>query len=192
MKKIVSIIIATMMAISMFAVSVPAMAENVSSPAAVTIADGKVKTTVNGKERQGVTYKINASKPNEVTFTYNGKGTLKSWSDNLSSLGLVEGTDYTITVNKDGSETISFISRKAVTAWNNGSVVVNAVVDFDEATTKASKASKESKEKTTKAKKNTSSKSPATGASSAVLAGGVAAAGAGIAVLAAMKKKEND
>ncbi len=30
MKKIVSIIIATMMAISMFAVSVPAMAENVS------------------------------------------------------------------------------------------------------------------------------------------------------------------
>ena len=95
----------------------------------------------------------------------------------------------TITVNKDGSETISFISQKAVTAWNNGSVVVNAVVDFDEATTKASK---ESKEKTTKAKKNTSSKSPATGASSAVLAGGVAAAGAGIAVLAAMKKKEND
>ena len=94
MKKIVSIIIATMMAISMFAVSVPAMAENVSSPAAVTIADGKVKTTVNGEERQGVTYKINASKPNEVTFTYNGKGTLKSWSDNLSSLGLVEGTDY--------------------------------------------------------------------------------------------------
>ena len=186
MKKIVSIIIATMMAISMFAVSVPAMAENVSSPAAVTIADGKVKTTVNGEERQGVTYKINASKPNEVTFTYNGKGTLKSWSDNLSSLGLVEGTDYTITVNKDGSETISFISQKA---WNNGSVVVNAVVDFDEATTKASK---ESKEKTTKAKKNTSSKSPATGASSAVLAGGVAAAGAGIAVLAAMKKKEND
>ena len=142
MKKIVSIIIATMMAISMFAVSVPAMAENVSSPAAVTIADGKVKTTVNGEERQGVTYKINASKPNEVTFTYNGKGTLKSWSDNLSSLGLVEGTDYTITVNKDGSETISFISRKAVTAWNNGSVVVNAVVDFDEATTKASKEKK--------------------------------------------------
>ena len=42
-----------------------------------------------------------------------------------------------------------------------------------------------------KAKKNSSSKSPATGASSAVLAGGVAAAGAGIAVLAAMKKKEN-
>ena len=189
MKKIVSIIIATMMAISMFAVSVPAMAENVSSPAAVTIADGKVKTTVNGEERQGVTYKINASKPNEVTFTYNGKGTLKSWSDNLSSLGLVEGTDYTITVNKDGSETISFISQKAVTAWNNGSVVVNAVVDFDEATTKASK---ESKEKTTKAKKNTSSKSPATRVMSAFWAGGVAAAGAGIAVLAAMKKKEND
>lgn len=186
MKKIISVIVATMMAISMFAVTVPAMAENVSSPAAVTIADGKVKTTVNGKERQGVTYKINVSKPNEVTFTYNGKGTLKSWSDNLSSLGLVEGTDYTITVNKDGSETISFISQKAITAWNNGSVVVNAVVDFDETTTKASK------EKTTKAKKNSSSKSPATGASSTVLAGGVAAAGAGIAVLAAMKKKEND
>ncbi len=184
MKKIISVIVATMMVISMFAVSVPAMAENVSSPAAVTIADGKVKTTVNGKERQGVTYEINVSKPNEVTFTYNGEGTFKSWSDNLSELGLVKGTDYTITVNKDGSETISFISQKAITAWNNGSVVVNAVVDFDEATTKS--------EKTTKAKKNSSSKSPATGASSAVLAGGVATVGAGIAVLAAMKKKEND
>lgn len=46
--------------------------------------------------------------------------------------------------------------------------------------------------KGTEPKKNSSSKSPATGASSAVMAGAIAAAGAGIAVLAATKKKENE
>lgn len=191
MKKIISLVIAAMMAVSMFAVTVPAMAANVSSPTAATLEEGKAKTTVNGETRQGVTYTVNAQNKKEVTFTYNGEGTFKSWTDNLSSLGLAEGTDYTKALNSDGSQTITFISQKAITAWNNGSVIVNAVVEFADATTEAT-TGKEETSKATEPKKNSSSKSPATGASSAVMAGAIAAAGAGIAVLAATKKKEND
>ena len=92
-------------------------------------------------------------------------------------------------MNADGSQTITFISQKAITSWNNGSVVVNAVVEFaDDAT----QATEKDTTKATEPKKNSSSKSPATGASSAVMAGAIAAAGAGIAVLAATKKKEDD
>lgn len=192
MKKIISLVIAAMMAVSMFAVTVPAMAANVSSPTAATLEEGKAKTTVNGETRQGVTYSVNAQTKKAVTFTYNGEGTFKSWTDNLSALGLAEGTDYTKVLNADGSQTITFISQKAITSWNNGSVVVNAVVEFADDTTKATEEDTTKATKATEPKKNSSSKSPATGASSAVMAGAIAAAGAGIAVLAATKKKEND
>ena len=95
MKKIISLVIAAMMAVSMFAVTVPAMAANVSSPTAATLQEGKAQTTVNGEARQGVTYSVNAQTKKSVTFSYNGEGTFKSWTDNLSALGLAEGTDYT-------------------------------------------------------------------------------------------------
>lgn len=189
MKKIISLVIAAMMAVSMFAVTVPAMAANVSSPTAATLQEGKAQTTVNGETRQGVTYSVNAQTKKSVTFTYNGEGTFKSWTDNLSALGLAEGADYTKVLNADGSQTITFISQKAITSWNNGSVVVNAVVEFADDTTQATE---KDTTKATEPKKNSSSKSPATGASSAVMAGAIAAAGAGIAVLAATKKKENN
>ena len=192
MKKIISLVIAAMMAVSMFAVTVPAMAANVSSPTAATLQEGKAQTTVNGEKRQGVTYSVNAQTKKSVTFTYNGEGTFKSWTDNLSALGLAEGADYTKALNADGSQTITFISQKAITSWNNGSVVVNAVVEFEDDTTKATEEDTTKATKATEPKKNSSSKSPATGASSAVMAGAIAAAGAGISVLAATKKKEND
>lgn len=192
MKKIISLVIAAMMAVSMFAVTVPAMAANVSSPTAATLQEGKAQTTVNGETRQGVTYSVNAQTKKSVTFTYNGEGTFKSWTDNLSALGLAEGADYTKALNADGSQTITFISQKAITSWNNGSVVVNAVVEFADDTTQATEKDTTKATKATEPKKNSSSKSPATGASSAVMAGAIAAAGAGIAVLAATKKKEND
>lgn len=192
MKKIISLVIAAMMAVSMFALTVPAMAANVSSPTAATLQEGKAQTTVNGETRQGVTYSVNAQTKKSVTFTYNGEGTFKSWTDNLSALGLAEGTDYTKVLNADGSQTITFISQKAITSWNNGSVVVNAVVEFADDTTQATEKDTTKATKATEPKKNSSSKSPATGASSAVMASAIAAAGAGIAVLAATKKKEND
>ena len=44
MKKIISLVIAAMMAVSMFAVTVPAMAANVSSPTAATLEEGKAQT----------------------------------------------------------------------------------------------------------------------------------------------------
>lgn len=218
MKKIISLVIATMMAVSMMAVSaLPAMAaDNVSSPTAAVLQQGKAQTTVNGETKQGVTYTVDATKARKVTFSYNGEGTFKSWSDNLGSLGLAEGTDYTKTNNADNSLVITFMSQKAITAWNEGKVVVNAVVEFatttaastTEATTEATDAktttkatTSEDNEETTvakavettkaSAKKNTSSKSPATGSSTAAVAG-VVAAGAAFAVMVATKKKNND
>lgn len=218
MKKIISLVVATMMAVSMMAVSaLPAMAaDNVSSPTAAVLQQGKAQTTVNGETKQGVTYTVDTTKARKVTFSYNGEGTFKSWSDNLGSLGLAEGTDYTKATNADNSIVITFMSQKAITAWNEGKVVVNAIVEFatttaastTEATTEATDAktttkattSEDNEEttvakavKTTKAsaKKNTSSKSPATGSSTAAVAG-VVAAGAAFAVMVATKKKNND
>ncbi len=222
MKKIISLVVATMMAVSMMAVSaLPAMAaDNVSSPTAAVLQQGKAQTTVNGETKQGVTYTVDATKASKVTFSYNGEGTFKSWSDNLGSLGLAEGTDYTKATNADGTIVITFMSQKAITAWNEGKVIVNAIVEFatttaastteatTEATTKAADAktttkatTSEDNEETTvtkaaettkaTAKKNTSSKSPATGSSTAAVAG-VVAAGAAFAVMVATKKKNND
>lgn len=218
MKKIISLVVATMMAVSMIAVSaLPAMAaDNVSSPTAAVLQQGKAQTTVNGETKQGVTYTVDTTKASKVTFSYKGEGTFKSWSDNLGSLGLAEGTDYTKATNADNSIVITFMSQKAITAWNEGKVVVNAIVEFatttaastTEATTEATDAktttkatTSEDNEKTTvakavettkaSAKKNTSSKSPATGSSTAAVAG-VVAAGAAFAVMVATKKKNND
>ena len=222
MKKIISLDVATMMAVSMMAVSaLPAMAaDNVSSPTAAVLQQGKAQTTVNGETKQGVTYTVDATKASKVTFSYKGEGTFKSWSDNLGSLGLAEGTDYTKATNADGTIVITFMSQKAITAWNEGKVVVNAIVEFatttaasttaatTEATTEATDAktttkatTSEDNEETTvakaaettkaTAKKNTSSKSPATGSSTAAVAG-VVAAGAAFAVMVATKKKNND
>lgn len=218
MKKIISLVIATMMAVSMMAVSaLPAMAaDNVSSPTAAVLQQGKAQTTVNGETKQGVTYTVDTTKARKVTFSYNGEGTFKSWSDNLGSLGLAEGTDYTKANNADNSLVITFMSQKAITAWNEGKVVVNAVVEFatttaastTEATTEATDAKTTTKATTSEdneetsvakevettkasAKKNTSSKSPATGSSTAAVAG-VVAAGAAFAVMVATKKKNND
>lgn len=218
MKKIISLVIATMMAVSMMAVSaLPAMAaDNVSSPTAAVLQQGKAQTTVNGETKQGVTYTVDTTKASKVTFSYKGEGTFKSWSDNLGSLGLAEGTDYTKATNADNSIVITFMSQKAITAWNEGKVVVNAIVEFatttaastTAATTEATDAktttkatTSEDNEETTvakavettkaSAKKNTSSKSPATGSSTAAVAG-VVAAGAAFAVMVATKKKNND
>ncbi len=218
MKKIISLVVATMMAVSMMAVSaLPAMAaDNVSSPTAAVLQQGKAQTTVNGETKQGVTYTVDTTKARKVTFSYNGEGTFKSWSDNLGSLGLAEGTDYTKATNADNSIVITFMSQKAITAWNEGKVVVNAIVEFatttaastTAATTEATDAktttkatTSEDNEETTvakavettkaSAKKNTSSKSPATGSSTAAVAG-VVAAGAAFAVMVATKKKNND
>lgn len=179
MKKLISILLAAIMATSLCAASaIPVMA--VPSRVAPVLEDDKATTTVNGKQVPGVIYNPSETNPNEVTFVYTGEGTLVGWEHNLISNGLVEGVDFNAVQNPDGSFTITFVTEKAVGVWNAGLVVVNALVDFP---------TTEPDEDTTE-KKNTSSKSPATGVSTVAIAGSIAAAGAGIAVLAATKKKD--
>lgn len=186
MKKLLSIILSAIMAVSMCtAFALPVLAADVKSPTAATLQNDKATVTVNGENKQGVVYSPSSTNPNEITFKYDGEGTLTGWENNLAALGLVEGTDFKLAQNADGSLTITFISQNAVTQWNAGKVSVNALVDFEEET---SEEVIEEEEETTK--KNDSSKSPSTGASTAVLAGSIAAAGAGIAVLAASKKRD--
>lgn len=215
MRKFISIAISAIMAVSMCtAAALPAFAaDNVSSPTASTIPDttvpgttvpgtsttesttlatlrdGMVTPTVNGQNIQGVTYGFSATNPNEVTFRYDGEGTLISWEDNLVALGLVSGTDFVAVQNTDGSYTITFMTQTGVNQWNSGNVKVNAIVDFGEDTTVIEEVEEEETEEET-TKKNVSSKSPSTGVSTAVIAGGIAVAGAGFAVLTASKKKD--
>lgn len=185
MKKIMSILMAALMAISVFAVSVvPAMAaDNYFSPTATTAANKNPVLIVNGQATTtDITYSQDESDPNKITFTYTGDSNLTGWEFNFEELGLVEGVDYEITYNEDGTVTVKFISDKAIEAWQNGEIRVEALVEekpSDEPTTDS---------KTT-TKKNDSSKSPSTGVSSSAIAG-IAAAGAGIAVLAAVKKRD--
>lgn len=186
MKKLLSIILSAIMAVSMCtAFALPVLAADVKSPTAATLQNDKATVTVNGENKQGVVYSPSSTNPNEITFKYDGEGTLTGWENNLAALGLVEGTDFKLAQNTDGSLTITFISQNAVTQWNAGKVCVNALVDFEEETTEEVI---EEEEETTK--KNASSKSPSTGASTAALAGSIAVAGAGIAVLAASKKRD--
>lgn len=180
MKKVLSILVAAIMTVSVFTLSVvPAFAADVYSPTATTAANKGPSTQVNGvNNTTDITYTPDSKDSNTITFVYTGEGTLTGWDENLAALGFVEGEDYTITNNSDGSLTITFLSADAIASYENGEVIVNALVDFDTATTTAS------------ASTNDSSKSPATGLSSAVVAGSVAVACAGVAVLAATKKRD--
>ncbi len=180
MKKLLSVVLAAMMAVSVFAVSMmPAFAADVMSPTASTAESKKPTLEVNGVPTEtDINYSPDKDNTSTITFTYTGEGTLKGWEENLADLGLSEGTDYTAVMNADGTFTITFISAQANEVWRSGDVVVNAIVDFGSETTKAT------------TKKNSSSKAPATGISSSIVAGSVAVAFAGAAVLAATKKKD--
>ncbi|MGN1328426.1 MAG: hypothetical protein ACI4V4_01865 [Eubacterium sp.] len=189
MKKLLSIILSAIMAVSMCTVAaLPVLAaDTVKSPTAAALQNDKATITVNGENRQGVTYGPSSTNSNEITFRYDGEGTLTGWENNLSALGLAVGTDYTLVQNPDGSLTITFISQAAIDQWNAGNVAINALVDFDEETTEEEIEEDEEEETT---KKNISSKSPSTGASTTAIAGSVALAGAGIAIIAATKKRD--
>lgn len=185
MKKLLSIILAAIMTVSVFALSVvPAMAaDTVNSPSAEPINFDGVILMVNGvATSKGITYRVeNVNGTDVVIYTYTAEGTLKSWEQNLDSLGCVNGVDYTAVQNADGTFTISFITDKAKEALGSGKVVVNAIVDFG---------GKETTKVPGTTNKNDSSKAPATGVASSAVAGSVAVAFAGLAVLAAAKKKD--
>ena len=174
MKKLLSVVLAAIMTVSVFALSVvPAMAADTVNNAPTLMVNGVVTVT-------DITYTVSGTSVQSVTFRYVGEGTLIGWEHNLQKLGLTESTDYTVVNNADGSLTINFISAAANEDWDNGEVTVNALVDFGDGTTAV-------QVDTTKA--NDSSKAPATGISTSLVAGSVAVACAGIAVLAATKKR---
>lgn len=173
MKKIISLVLSLVMAISVGAMAtIPAMAKDVVSPHSTTKAVD-ISTKVNGSTSKDITFNRDKDDENVITFTYNGNGNLTGWE----FPGMKEGKDYVVTSEEGNSITIELINGY------DGKVVANALVDngSDETTTKTS-------ESTTK-KTDKKSTSPKTGA---VSAAGIAVAGAGVAMLAALKKKSSD
>lgn len=171
MKKIISLVLSLVMAISVGAMAtIPAMAKDVVSPHSTTKAVD-ISTKVNGSTSKDITFNRDKNDENVITFTYNGNGNLTGWE----FPGMKEGKDYVVTSEEGNSITIELINGY------DGKVVANALVDNGSETTKGNK-------ETTK-KTDKKSTSPKTGA---VSAAGIAVAGAGVAMLAALKKKSSD
>lgn len=164
MKKILSIVLSMLMAASVMTISVaPAMAKTYSSQETTTAAR-KITTQVNGKGSNDITYKVDENDKDKITFTYTGDGDLTGWDFG----DLVEGTDYTI-ISEDGNTIVVQLDSSV------GGVTVSADVDGLSADEDPS------------VKPDDTNKSPKTGASLA----GVAVAGAGLAMLLGLKKKDD-
>lgn len=178
MKKFLSVLLAVIMSISVMALtSVSAFA--VESPTATTAPDKDIVIQVNGDDTTDIKYTFDDTElPYVAIFEYTGPGRLIGWEENMEELGFVLGVDYTRTVLSDGRFKIEFLTEESGQAFKDGKVVVNAVVEFDDETTKVPVTSDDS------------SKSPDTGIATSVIAGSIAVAGAGIAVLSATKKKD--
>ena len=170
MKKLVSVLLSIMMVVAVGAMSVvPAMAAVSSN---ITVGSGDYEFTasgaLNGKPAtlDEVTVTVNPSNKYEVTFEYVGKDEFIKWE----ILGLEQG-EYTIV--KSDSKTL-VIRVVASVAEQKKDFTANAITKKSSSTSAS-----------TPSKDNTG-KSPSTGASVA----GVAVAGAGIALLTALKKKD--
>ena len=169
MKKIISVVLSIVLLVSVGMATIPAFAIVGSQESVTTPTHNKIIPQVNGKDDNDVTWEWISDNPKTIKFTYNGDGTLQDWDFG----DLEEGVDYRI-VEKDGNSiTIELLNDY------DGEIVANAIV-------------KEEGESTTSAKTTTSanksSTSPKTGAAAAA---GIAAMGAGVAILTALKKKED-
>ena len=167
MKKILSILLAAMLAFSALgATSMMAFAASntVASPEHTTRDNDKIGQ-VNGKVSDDVDYEVDPTDPTKISFTYTGNGDFQNWQ----FPGMTEGKDYKV-ISVDGNT----ITIQLINGYE-GDVIGNAIVDFKgETTTKKAP------------RKDKKSRSPKTGAT---MATGLALAGA--AVLAAMKKKQD-
>lgn len=164
MKKFISIVLSMIMAVSVATMAtIPAMAA--VSPQTTTHAR-VINGEVNGSSSSDVTYTPDSSDPNKLTFTYDGDLELDHWE----FPGLTAGTDYEILSEDGNSITILILN-------DNADVLANAIVKGAPTTKKAKPG-----------KKDNGSTSPKTGA---VTAAGIAVAGAGFAILAALKKDED-
>ncbi len=179
MKKFLSVLLAVIMSVSVMAItSISAFA--VESPTATTAPDKDIVIQVNGEDSTDIKYTFDDTElPYVAEFEYTGPGRLIGWEENMEELGFVLGVDYTRTVLTDGKFRIEFLTEESGQAFKDGKVIVNAIVEFDDETTTKVPVTSDS-----------SSKSPATGVATSVIAGSIAVAGAGIAVLSATKKKD--
>jgi hypothetical protein len=190
MKKVLSILLSAIMVFSCaIATTSVAYAAVVKSPSQISTPI-EVNVSVNGGQTNDISYEIDDEDNNKITFTYDGDGSFTGWSfyDNEGNL-LVEGVDYEV-VYDDGNGVITIQVADGIE-----SITADAEVDEgeeeeptegktpDEGTTEKETTTKET---TTKANKN--STSPQTGA---VSAAGLAVAGAGAAILVALKKKDD-
>jgi len=166
MKKFLSIVLSLVMLLSVGTATVSAFAAGSVGSIETTTKQNKIVLEVNGKTTTDISYERDPENPKKITFTYDGDGELIGWE----FPGMTEGVDYEIIREKGNFITI------LVSPEYKGEVIANAIVK--EATTK--------KKETTK--KNKKEKSPDTGA---VSAAGIAAMGAGAAILTALKKKED-
>lgn len=183
MKKVISIILSLVMLISVGVLAMPVFAEEdtggliVGSQETVTTPDhNKIIPQVNGKDDNDVTWEWISDNPKQIKFTYNGDGTLKGWEFG----DLVEGKDYKV-VSKDGNS----ITIELLTDYD-GDIIANAIVEEEEEPTEST--TSQVSTTTVSPTSNNSSTSPKTGAAAAA---GIAVMGAGVAILTALKKKED-
>ncbi|MFR5875588.1 MAG: hypothetical protein ACLUFN_03775 [Eubacterium sp.] len=164
MKKLLSIVLSVIMIFAVSSLTTIAFAETVNSIESTTKASSTIGK-VNGQTSNDVTYERDPENPNKITFTYVGEGDITGWE----FPGMTEGVDYRIISQDGNSITIELLNGY------DGDVIGDAQVDFD------------GEETTTKKSSTGKSKSPKTGA---VAATGLAAAGVGVAILAAIKKND--
>lgn len=168
MKKLISVLLSIMMVVAVGAMSVvPAMAANSN----ITVGSGDQTFTasgaVNGQPTTSdVTIKVSDSDSYEVRFDYVGKDEFLRWE----IVGLEEG-EYTI-VKKEGTTLIIKVDPSV--AATKREFTANAITK------------KSANSGSTTGNTDKSGTSPSTGASVA----GVAVAGAGVALLTALKKKD--
>lgn len=173
MKKLISVLLSIMMIVAVGAMSVvPAMAANSSN---ITVGSGDQAFTASGAVNgqlttSDVTIKVSDSDSYEVRFDYVGKDEFLRWE----IIGLEEG-EYTI-VKKEGTTLIIKVNPSVAAAKRE--FTANAI------TKKSANSGSTTKPSTGNTDK--SGTSPSTGASVA----GVAVAGAGVALLTALKKKD--
>ena len=167
MKKLLSIILSAVMLLSVSVAAVNVFAATNSSIETTTPANLNITVQVNGKTTKDITYEKDKDNDRIITFTYTGKGKFIRWE----FPGLVEGRDYRILTDGNASNPITI----EIINGYEGDVIANAIVE------------EEGSEETT-AKPNPDKVSPKTGA---VAASSIAAMGAGVAILAAARKKRD-
>lgn len=174
MKKFISVIMSMIIAASVCSMAVlPVMAKTVASPSDIE-QEITIKVQVNNSSTTEVVYDRDGD---QITFNYTGDGNITGWE----FPGMVLGVDYEIVAESDDhkSVTIELLKDEEGNYIYDGVVTARALVEEEAATTKPSKPSTANTDK--------DSTSPKTGA---VSAAGIAVAGAGVAILAALKKRD--